>query len=140
MGWITFGYAEDGLISPFSFFHCMYGVVTSLIALKYWPRWYRAVIFFLAVHMMFEMWESSPNGLVFWEWIAQYEMRIWISWPTFRGDSVLNSQADNICMLIGWHVPRWIHGKWFSGKKEQEEKEVIVRKGPIRYVPYRPET
>ena len=109
MGYVRLGYDEVGLLSPCSMYHYLLGVWISYIFYKYKPNW--SCVPLLVLHIIFEMWESSPSGI---EFFFKYNHRMWQSWPDYYGDTVLNSQADNLCVVLGWYSFRWIHSYFFN--------------------------
>ena len=120
---LTFGYEEDGLLSPCSLYHYLFGVFSYWLVLKFRPQWKcGGLVLVVAIHLCFEMWESSPYGIRFFE---KWNHRVWVDWPDYDGDSILNSNGDTLCFILGCY-------SIFKVRLYCMEKKY----GPLVYRPY----
>ena len=108
---------EDGCFSFCSIFHFLYGFCTAFFGRL-------SLLPVIVSHIGFEVWENTERGGI--KFFHDINSKAGMTWPEYSGDSVLNSQFDNLCCICGWYIATNFRAQIlaFFGTNEIREEEI----------------
>ena len=95
------GQSEQEAINSFTLVHLIVGVVARLLNIPF--------LWWLIIHIIFEIWESSRFGISFFANAEGFfKEAMGITWETYQGDSAINSIFDTLAAMAGWWIADFV--------------------------------